>query len=205
MKTKSKSILRKLTTYIMVLVTVCGTFLTNPTSVSASELVLNEPTEYSYTGVSPHLGYAITHNPIYLMKMDVKKVLCVESGIFTTTGGGYIPEGTTVTVIEVTAPNGYFNKGEIKKVVIKPNETVKVTLNNKEQLGQVLLAKTGKEFGTTMFNQYYSLKGAVYGIYKEDGTKVTTITTDEYGKAISSNINLGKYYALEKQLQQVMY
>ena len=36
----------------MVLVTVCGTFLTNPTSVSASELVLNELTEYSYTGVS---------------------------------------------------------------------------------------------------------------------------------------------------------
>ncbi|MDI0265038.1 prealbumin-like fold domain-containing protein [Clostridioides difficile] len=132
------------------------------------------------------------------MKMDGKKVFCVESGIFTTTGGCYIPEGTTVTVTEVTAPNGYFNKGEIKKVVIKPNETVKVTLNNKEQLGQVLLAKTGKEFGTTMFNQYYSLKGAVYGIYKEDGTKVTTITTDEYGKAISSNIKLGKYYALEE-------
>ncbi|MBH6948358.1 Cys-Gln thioester bond-forming surface protein [Clostridioides difficile] len=416
MKTKSKSILRKLTTYIMVLVTVCGTFLTNPTSVSASELVLNEPTEYSYTGVSPHLGYAITHNPIYVMNMDGKKVFCVESGIFTTTSGGYIPEsyiapkkdilskiayygytntsqshydyvvtqimiweelgdqyisstipnyhqrkaeimamvnshdtlpswnnqevqvtvgdsitltdsngvlsgmtlesnntnatlhqngntititpsassndgsityrkvpqsevgtsivytkpqhqtlvefhlesskqatakvdviklgnvqatkidedtgkplsnaklkfeyngtakevvtdsnglttindipeGTTVTVTEVTAPNGYFNKGEIKKVVIKPNETVKVTLNNKEQLGQVLLAKTGKEFCTTMFNQYYSLKGAVYGIYKEDGTKVTTITTDEYGKSISSNIELGKYYALEE-------
>ncbi|MCC0692775.1 MULTISPECIES: hypothetical protein [unclassified Clostridioides] len=57
-------------------------------------MVLNEPTEYSYTGVSPHLGYAITHNPIYVMKMDGKKVFCVESGIFTTTGGGYIPEGT---------------------------------------------------------------------------------------------------------------
>lgn len=109
-----------------------------------------------------------------------------------------IPEGTTVTITEVTAPNGYFNKGEIKKVVIKPNETIEVKLNNKEQLGQVLLAKTGKEFGTTMFNQYYSLKGAVYGTYKEDGTKVTTITTDEYGKAISSNIKLGKYYALEE-------
>lgn len=26
------------------------------------------------------------------MKMDGKKVFCVESGIFTTTGGGYIPE-----------------------------------------------------------------------------------------------------------------
>lgn len=30
-----------------------------------------------------------------------------------------IPEGTTVTITEVIAPNGYFNKGEIKKVVVK--------------------------------------------------------------------------------------
>lgn len=80
-----------------------------------------------------------------------------------------IPKGTTVTITEVTAPNDNFNKREIKKIVIKPNETIGVTLNNKEQLGQVFLAKTGKEFGTTMFNQYYSLKGAVYEIYKEDG------------------------------------
>lgn len=92
MKIKSESILRKLTTYIMILVTVSGTFLTNSTSISASELVLNEPTQYSYTGVSPHLGYQITHNPIYVMKMDGKKVFCVESGIFTTTVGGYITE-----------------------------------------------------------------------------------------------------------------
>lgn len=415
MKIKTKTILKKLTTYIMVLVTICGTFLTNSTSVSASELVLNEPTEYYYTGYSPNVGHSITHN-IYVLKMDGKKVFCIESGILAYGGEGHIPEtyisskkdilskiayygytntsqshydyvvtqvmiweelgdqyisstipnynqrkaeimamvnshdtlpswnnqevsvsvgesvtltdsngvlsgmalesnntnatlqqngntititpsassndgsityrkvpqsevgtsivykklneqsmvefhlesskqatvkidviklgnvqatkvdeatgkalpnaklkfeyngiskevvtdsnglatindipeGTTVTITEVTAPNGYFNKGEIKKVVVKPNETIEVKLNNKEQLGQVLLAKTGKEFGTTMFNQYYSLKGAVYGIYKEDGTKVTTITTDEYGKAISSNIKLGKYYALEE-------
>ncbi|MGH1805843.1 SpaA isopeptide-forming pilin-related protein [Enterococcus gallinarum] len=108
-----------------------------------------------------------------------------------------IPEGTTVTITEVTAPDGYFNKGEIKKVVVKPNETISVTLNNKEQLGQVLLEKTGKEFGTTMFTPYYSLKGAVYNIYTEDGIKVTTMTTDNYGKALSDPIKLGKYYALE--------
>lgn len=108
-----------------------------------------------------------------------------------------IKEGTTVTITEVTAPNGYVNKGEIKKVVIKPNTTVSVTLNNKEQLGQVLLSKTGKEFGSTMFNQYYSLQGAVYSIYNVDGTKVSTMTTDVYGKAISSPLKLGKYYALE--------
>ncbi|MBP1045175.1 hypothetical protein I6N96_02710 [Enterococcus sp. BWM-S5] len=82
MKTKSKNILRKLTTYIMVLVTICGTFLSSSTPVSASELILNEQTGYS----CPHLGYAITHNNIG------KKVFCVESGSFTTTGAGCIPE-----------------------------------------------------------------------------------------------------------------
>ncbi|HAO6008566.1 TPA: Cys-Gln thioester bond-forming surface protein [Listeria monocytogenes] len=106
-----------------------------------------------------------------------------------------ITEGTTVTVTEVTAPNGYFNKGEIKKVVIKPNMTVSVTLNNKVQLGQILLTKTGKEFGTSMLNKYYSLEGAIYDIYKEDGTKVASITTDVHGKATSSPLKLGKYYA----------
>jgi uncharacterized surface anchored protein len=110
-----------------------------------------------------------------------------------------IPEGTTVTITEVTAPNGYVNKGEIKKVVIKPNTTVEVTLNNKEQLGQVLLTKTGKDFGSSMQNKYYSLQGTVYDIYKDDGTKTTTITTDNYGKATSSPLKLGKYYALESK------
>lgn len=110
-----------------------------------------------------------------------------------------IPEGTTVTVTEVTAPNGYVNKGEIKKVTIKPNETISVTLGNKEQLGQVYLEKTGKDFGTTMPNDFYTLSGAVYDIYKSDGTKVSSMTTDVYGKALSVPLKLGKYYALESK------
>jgi LPXTG-motif cell wall-anchored protein len=108
-----------------------------------------------------------------------------------------IPEGTTVTVSEVTAPNGYVNKGEIKKVTIKPNETIAVTLGNKEQLGQVHLEKSGKDFGTAMPNKYYSLGGAVYDIYNPDGTKVSTMTTDTNGKATSVPLKLGNYYALE--------
>lgn len=108
-----------------------------------------------------------------------------------------IPEGTTVTVSEVTAPNGYMNKGEIKKVTIKPNETITVALGNKEQLGQVQLEKSGKDFGTSMPNKYYSLGGAVYDIYQADGTKISTMTTDTNGKATSVPLKLGNYYALE--------
>jgi uncharacterized surface anchored protein len=89
------------------------------------------------------------------------------------------------------------NKGEIKKVTIKPNETITVTLGNKEQLGQVLLEKSGKGFGTSMPNKYYSLGGAVYDIYQDDGSKISTMKTDTNGKATSVPLKLGNYYALE--------
>ncbi|HBF3095319.1 TPA: Cys-Gln thioester bond-forming surface protein, partial [Clostridioides difficile] len=110
-----------------------------------------------------------------------------------------IPEGTTVTISEVIAPNGYFNKGEIKKVVIEANKTIEVTLGNKEQLGKVIISKSGKDFGIEMPNDSYKLEGAIYGIYNENDQKITTITTDKFGKATSENIKLGKYYALEEK------
>ncbi|HDN2513840.1 Cys-Gln thioester bond-forming surface protein [Clostridioides difficile] len=110
-----------------------------------------------------------------------------------------IPEGTTVTISEVTAPNGYFNKGEIKKVVIEANKTIEVTLENKEQLGKLILSKSGKDFGVEMPNDSYKLEGAIYGIYNENDEKITTITTDKFGKATSEKIKIGKYYALEEK------
>ncbi|MEG0498220.1 MAG: hypothetical protein RR541_09520 [Carnobacterium sp.] len=76
----------------MVAMTIISTLFASLNIVHASDLVLNEVTGYSYTGVSPHLGYVITHDPLYIMKVDEKVVFCVESGIFTTSGGGYIPE-----------------------------------------------------------------------------------------------------------------
>ncbi|EIF6296569.1 Cys-Gln thioester bond-forming surface protein [Clostridium perfringens] len=110
-----------------------------------------------------------------------------------------IPAGTNVTISEVTAPNGYFNKGEIKKVVIEANKTIEVTLGNKEQLGNVILSKRGKDFGTEMPNDSYKLEGAIYSIYNENDQKITTMTTDKFGKATSENIKLGKFYALEEK------
>ncbi|STB42759.1 SpaA isopeptide-forming pilin-related protein [Clostridium perfringens] len=110
-----------------------------------------------------------------------------------------IPAGTNVTISEVIAPNGYFNKGEIKKVVIEANKTIEVTLGNKEQLGNVILSKRGKDFEREMPNDSYKLEGAIYSIYNENDQKITTMTTDKFGKATSENIKLGKYYALEEK------
>lgn len=110
-----------------------------------------------------------------------------------------LEEGTEVTITEVTAPNGYYNSGEIKKIKIQGNETIEVILNNKEQLGKVILNKVGNEFGVDMPNEYYKLEGAIYGIYNDSDIKVTTMTTDKVGKAISENIKLGSYYAIEEK------
>lgn len=106
---------------------------------------------------------------------------------------------TKVKITEVTAPNGYVNKGEIKEVTIEPNKTIEVILNNKEQLGQVNLAKVGRDFGSSMFNQYYTLSGAIYGVYSKDGKKAGTMTTDAAGKAHLVNLKLGAYYAVEEK------
>lgn len=55
-----------------------------------------------------------------------------------------IIQGTTVTISEVTAPDGFFNQGELKKVVVEPNKTIEVTLDNKPQKGQLSLIKKEK-------------------------------------------------------------
>lgn len=111
--------------------------------------------------------------------------------------------GTKVTITEVEAPNGYVNKGEIKVATIEPNKTIEVILNNKEQLGEVTLSKIGREFGTSMFNQYYSLNGAVYGVYSADGQKVGTMTTNADGTARLGNLKLGSYYAQEESASRL--
>lgn len=110
-----------------------------------------------------------------------------------------IKAGTKIKISEVTAPNGYVNKDELKEVPIEPGKTVEVVLGNKEQLGNVTLAKIGREFGSDMFNAYYSLNGAVYGIYTSTGTRVGAITTDGNGKGTLQNLKLGSYYALEEK------
>lgn len=90
MKTKSK-IPQKVLSFVMVLVTLCGTLFSNAIPVHASSLNLDEPTQYYYTGVSPNTGYAITLN-VYVLKMDGKKVFCIKSGVPANSGEGFVPK-----------------------------------------------------------------------------------------------------------------
>lgn len=65
--------------------------------------------------------------------------------------------------------------------------------------GKVAIQKTDEDTYEFKPQGEATLKGAKYGIYKEDGTRVAEITTDENGKAKSDYLpSLGKFYLLEE-------
>ncbi len=64
--------------------------------------------------------------------------------------------------------------------------------------GKIELVKKDFDNNSTVPRGEGTLKGAVYGIYKNDGTKITELTTDENGYAISGYLpSLGEYYVQE--------
>ncbi|RKA27935.1 hypothetical protein DYZ85_00717 [Listeria monocytogenes] len=110
-----------------------------------------------------------------------------------------ILEGTEVKVSEITAPNGYVNKGELLTTVIKPNSCVTLTMNNKEQLGTINVIKTGEEFGATMPNSFYSLENATFGVFTDKDVRVGTVKTDIKGHGTLSGLKLDNYYMIEEK------
>lgn len=65
--------------------------------------------------------------------------------------------------------------------------------------GKVSIQKTDEDTFEFVPQGEATLRGAKYGIYKEDGTRVSEITTDENGKATSNYLpSLGKFYLLEE-------
>lgn len=73
----------------MAFITITTTIFTSSVLVYVSDLYISENTRFNYVGISPITGRKINHN-IYSMKMDNKVVFCVETGIKTISGGGYI-------------------------------------------------------------------------------------------------------------------
>lgn len=110
-----------------------------------------------------------------------------------------IPEGAEVTVTELVASQNYYNNGQKLIATIKPNEMLEFIFNNTKQQGTIKLSKVGQKFGADMPNDNYSLQGATYGIYDSTDARVGELVTDDFGKATSVPLALGKYYLLEEQ------
>lgn len=101
-----------------------------------------------------------------------------------------IPHGTTVTIPEIQAANGYVLNKTPQTVTIEANKTITVTFKNKKQVGRLDLIKEDKETGNQAQGSA-KLEGAVYGLFETNGQKVKEVTLKKSGdKATGSFENI---------------
>jgi hypothetical protein len=95
--------------------------------------------------------------------------------------------GSPIELYYATSSQNVIKRGDIDPIRI----VKKVTVFG----GDVKIHKTDSETKNNKAQGEATLKGAIYGIYKEDGTKVGTITTNDDGTTKSDYLpSLGRYY-----------
>ncbi|WP_368265267.1 collagen binding domain-containing protein, partial [Enterococcus innesii] len=112
-----------------------------------------------------------------------------------------ITHSTKGTVVEIKAPTGYVLNKTSKDFTIEANKTIKVTLENKEQLGIAKLFKEDLETGNNAQGAA-TLEGAVYGLYQADGTKIKSVTLKNINGKVQAEVKdlkLGSYYWIEEK------
>ncbi|HAQ6572484.1 TPA: VaFE repeat-containing surface-anchored protein [Enterococcus faecium] len=112
-----------------------------------------------------------------------------------------ITHGTKGTVVEIKAPTGYILNKTSKDFTIEANKTIKVTLENKEQLGIAKLFKEDLETGNNAQGAS-TLEGAVYGLYQADGKKIKSVTLKNVNGKVQAEVKdlkLGSYYWIEEK------
>ena len=100
--------------------------------------------------------------------------------------------GNAIELYYATDSQDVFHRGNIDPI----------TMNSKVKVygGTVTINKTDEENLSQTPQGEATLEGATYGVYKEDGTKVGTITTDKDGNATSDYLpSLGRFYVLEEK------
>ncbi|MCO5478377.1 VaFE repeat-containing surface-anchored protein, partial [Enterococcus gallinarum] len=112
-----------------------------------------------------------------------------------------ITHSTKGTVVEIKAPTGYVLNKTSKDFTIEANKTIKVTLENKEQLGIAKLFKEDLETGNNAQGAA-TLEGAVYGLYQADGKKIKSVTLKNVNGKVQAEVKdlkLGSYYWIEEK------
>lgn len=128
---------------------------------------------------------------------------------YTTGANGFteeieVPDGTKVEATEISVPKPYvlasaLGGSDTITGTVKANETLTLTKRNKKATGQIILKKSGVEFGKELLNNNYTFAGHVFEIREKDanGKLVGSMTTDDQGNA-KANVELGTYYISEK-------
>lgn len=107
-------------------------------------------------------------------------------------------------VKETKAPKGYQLDTVVHAVTIPGTAVVTMNLKDVPKVGELKIIKQSADTSVTNNNSNYSLKGAVYTVYKDKACqqKVGTITTDENGSGSLGNLPLGTYYVKETKAPQ---
>lgn len=92
---------------------------------------------------------------------------------------------------ELKSPIGYTVNDEVHQFFIgKDKQVIHFDIENLIIKGKVQILKIGAFDGKL-------LSGAVFGLYKNDGTLIEELTTNENGIALSSDLDYGDYYIRE--------
>ena len=106
---------------------------------------------------------------------------------------------TRVTIQEIKAPNGYILNSTPQTITIRANETMTVTMDNKEQLANLTVIKEDEETGNTPQGAA-QLIGAVYELTDGNGATVGQLTMEDVNgvaQAELKGLKLGTYYLQE--------
>ena len=114
--------------------------------------------------------------------------------------------GQKSSLLKKSVPAPYVIDETPMKATIKAGETIEVTSRNLRAKGQIIIDKSGKETGTNLWNEHYSLTGNQFEVHKDkpDGAIVQTMVTNEKGhaetpKSQGEALELGTYYVVESK------
>lgn len=107
-------------------------------------------------------------------------------------------------MVEAKAPDKYERNEEVwEQTFDLTTKAVEIFYTDEPSTGYLKLNKVSADSSLNPENGYYSLKGAVYGVYEskkdasEDKNRAATLTTDEAGTSNTVELVRGTYYVKE--------
>lgn len=116
-----------------------------------------------------------------------------------------LPKDTTLTMVEVEAPDGYRLDSKEYTTTTKVNAATDahlvcnvVTVKNTPDQGKLVIHKEDADLGASVPNtKEYSLAGAKFSVKDEKGKEVAVLTTDDKGKSNEVTLKTGTYTVQE--------